>query len=795
MKGYLSLVLLGTLLLSGCNIQTMGGEASSKEVREEGQGISEVLDNHTISLKLYKELDKEGKNLVFSPYSVADCISLLYNAADGKVKEEMQSVIGLSDEQYQVYRGYDEKSKSGVNIANKAFYTDKDIKLNLSVLGTNDLQQLDLDKEGVKVINDFVAKNTNHKITNFLKDGQLQDSVLVLINAIYFNKKFDFKDRTIYWTDGEHYDGFGDNISLVNVKEADKDIDVIKLDYLEEDKSMSDYSLYIICDSDESEEEKADEYVKGLTGEQFEKLLDFNGYKGLKGYDEANFRVPNYEMRFKESLTQTLKNLGFMEAFNERTTDFDKLGKVYINDILQEAYIKTDKKGTEAAAVTGSIMFAATSMEPEPKKVKYVVADSEFVYVLKDNKTDVILFMGKVSKPEYSGENSESDLEGDSDMTELSDNKTDMDFYKAIQKKHQGENFVFSPYSIKDCFSIIEPSVIGETKKQMDNVLGFSVRDAQSYANYDTYANTEEYSGLKIANKAFINTGDDVNTDSIGNSSIEEIDMMPDGYSYINKYVEDNTNGKIQDLLKSTDIDETTSLVLVNAMHFLKSWDYDKGQINFGDDDIWYKAFKKDDFSIYFVKEDGDIDIVKLQYTGDPEEMAYSGNTHKYSMYLICDSDLSEKNNVIKYMDSMNYDKLNELLDFEDYTGLEGYDSADFIAPNFEVEYKESLFNLLVELGMTSGLLEETTDFEIISKDITKISDVIHGAYVKTDEKGTEAAASTAITMMKNMAVGFDVDEKIKHIVVDSPFSFIIKDDTADVILFMGNVVEPSDEI
>lgn len=787
--------LTSSILLMGCTTQT-SGEIRETKTPESNNVVSDVRSTNDsgFELSLYKELDESGKNLIFSPYSLADAISLLYNAADGETKKQMEDIIGLSEEQFNFYRQYDKAKHNGVSVANKAFYTDRDIELNLDVLGTDEIQQVNMETEAVKVINDYIAENTHNKIQRLIGDGQLDEAVLVLVNALYFNKMFNFEEKTLMWEDGQSYNAFGEDVELTNIKEVGDDIDVLKLDYLEDKENISDYSLYIICDSETSTENRANNYVKGLTSDEFRDILDFSDYAGLKGYDKANFVVPDYEMEYKESLSESLKHLGFTEAFSDVTTDFNKLGPVYINDIIQGAYIKTNKSGTEAAAATALISFEATSMEPDkPTRIKHVRADSEFVYVIKDNKADTILFMGKVAEPSAFNNGDE----GDSDTTDMEKkDMTELDMYKALRKDYKGENFVFSPYSIKDCFSIIEPAVTGKMKEQMDMVLGYNRVSADDYIDYDAYTNNNSgYSGLKVANRAFVNIGDEVNEDALSNSDIERIEMLPDGYAHINQYVSENTNNRINDLLKPTDIDKDTSLVLVNALHFLKSWEFDKGQINFGKDEKLYKGFKDDEFWVGNIKEREDIDVVKLRYTKTPEEMAYSGILHEYSMYLICDSDNSEEYKVESFVDSLSYDELRDLLDFENYEGLSDYDSATFIAPNFEAEYKKSIIKTLVELGMVEGLANETADMSMISNDVTKISDVIHGAYIKTDENGTEAAASTAVSIMKNMAMAIEDQGKVKNVVVDSPFMFIVKDDTSNMILFMGYIEEPSDEI
>ena len=268
--------------------------------------------------------------------------------------------------------------------------------------------------------------------------------------------------------------------------------------------------------------------------------------------------------------------------------------------------------------------------------------------------------------------------------------------------------------------------------------------------------------------------------------------MLPDGYAHINSFIENNTNGKIKNLLSTSDIDKDTSIVLVNALHFLRPWNFNKGQIAFSDDKV-YKAFKSNEYSVRDVKEDGDIDVLRLRYTKTPEEMAYSGNLHDYSMYIICDSDNSEVEGVNDFVKGLSTEDFKKLLDFDNYAGLSEYAEVDFVVPNFRAEFKDSLKQTLIDLGMTEGLDCDTLDMTDISENIVRIGDVIHGAFIETDEKGTEAAASTAVTMVKNDSFRIEDPKNVKHVVADTPYMFIVQDDTADVILFMGYIKEPAE--
>lgn len=359
--------------------------------KEKGLEEREVFNSYKIALGLYRGMvANHSGNTVISPYSIVDAVSLMYNAADGKVKQEMDTVLGLSNKQVSLYRAYDKSEEPGFEVANKAFYDlGSTGKLDTSVLGTDNIQGIDTNGNGVDIVNKFIAEKTHEKIINPIK--QLNGMTLALVNCIYFNKGFNFNSKNITWSDGKVYAGFSGEVACGWVKEPNKDIDVLKLDY-KKDSNTEDYSLYIICDSVSSKEEKVTEYIKGLTDEEFKSLLDFSNGT-VTGYDSIEFKLPDFEMEITTSAVNYLKNLGFKEAFNSGADSFKKLGDVYVRDIIHAAWIKTTKDGTEAAATTAVLFFRNAVI----LNTKHIKADSDFTFVIKNNSNDAILFIGRVA--------------------------------------------------------------------------------------------------------------------------------------------------------------------------------------------------------------------------------------------------------------------------------------------------------------------------------------------------------------------------------------------------------------
>lgn len=363
-----------------------------------------------IDIGMYKNFVNKNENWMFSSYSIKDAFSLLYNGTDGATKHEFEDVLGLNEKTVSEIRNYDSSIQSSdtdsIKIANRAYVSnDEDTRnmLNIDVLGLDkdEIKDLQVDepKTAAEEINTFVSDTTNEKILNFISEDFIsEDTSLILVNALYFNQEWNFDKGTITWN-GKRYKGFQHkDYSLSKIKEVDDgNIDVLRLNYINDGNNGNHYAMTIFCKSENAKENRVDQYFESLSNDDFIAVMDFKDNKNLEGYDKAEFYVPNFEFSNKSSLVEKLKKMGMIEAF---TSDdgFQKLGPVYISDVIQATYIKTNETGTEAAAATG-IGMKTMSAQLEEENIKKVRANDTFIFVISDTDTQDVLFMGRVVQP------------------------------------------------------------------------------------------------------------------------------------------------------------------------------------------------------------------------------------------------------------------------------------------------------------------------------------------------------------------------------------------------------------
>ena len=248
----------------------------------------------------------------------------------------------------------------------------------------------------------------------------------------------------------------------------------------------------------------------------------------------------------------------------------------------------------------------------------------------------------------------------------------------------------------------------------------------------------------------------------------------------INKWVERQTREKITDLIPPGILNTDTRLVLTNAIYFQSGWSSEFSK----------KATKKAPFKLTATDE---ADVLTMQqtedfpYTEDADvqvlSMPYRG--HELSMVVI----------LPKKVDGLA--ELEEKLTNDQFVGwmknLQSDRPVETYLPKFRMRTALMLSKTLKSMGMSSAF-SDNADFSAMSKsEDLKISEVIHQAFVDVDEKGTEAAAATAVVMAPTSAAVPNEPPKPVVFRADHPFLLMIQDNRTGAILFMGRMLIPGE--
>jgi serpin B len=237
----------------------------------------------------------------------------------------------------------------------------------------------------------------------------------------------------------------------------------------------------------------------------------------------------------------------------------------------------------------------------------------------------------------------------------------------------------------------------------------------------------------------------------------------------INRWVSDETAGKIPDLLAPGILDAGTAFVLTNAVYFKADWQL---------------AFRPDSPNGTFNAPSGPVEVpmmslheVAVGWAGAGYHVAtlpYQGGTT--SMVLI----VPDAGTFDAFEAGLTFDGLEAILTPTTMTNYL------FSMPRFKFKTAVGLADKLMQLGMTDAFTG-MADFSGIDggHDIF-IKAVVHQAMIAVDEKGTEAAAATAVVGETTGAI------LAENLTVDRPFLFAIRDDATGTLLFLGRVVDPS---
>jgi serpin B len=372
---------------------------------------SVVEGNNKLALELYGKINDHQGNLFLSPYSISTALAMTYGGAKGTTAEQMAKTLqfptAISVEQFHKEFGdiikqlnaSGEKGGYELAVAN-ALWGQKDFIFLpdfLTLVKTNydgNLEQVDFKTQAEaarKTINGWVESKTKDKIKELIKPGMLDMMTrLVLTNAIYFKGKWatQFKpdqtqDAPFTLPDGKKVD-----INMMQQKgdllysETDTS-QILGLPYVNNDLSM------IILLPKKLDGVK--ELEKELTAE------NLTGWTANMRKRQVQVFLPRFKVTSEFELAGVLAAMGMPDAFSNKADFSGMTGNrdLFISAVVHKAYVEVNEEGTEAAAATGIVM-KLTSIETPPPVFR---ADHPFIFLIRDNQTDSILFMGRIMNP------------------------------------------------------------------------------------------------------------------------------------------------------------------------------------------------------------------------------------------------------------------------------------------------------------------------------------------------------------------------------------------------------------
>lgn len=367
-----------------------------------------LLDSgNRFGFKLFKEIVKSesDKNIFISPLSVSMALGMTYNGADGTTQQEMQTTLELNgltlQQANESYRSLTTllsslDSKVKFTLANSIWYRqsfpveDEFISLNRDYFNAQ-VTALDFgDSVAPDTINAWVNNKTKGKIPTIVDSPIDAQTVMFLINAIYFKgdwalkfKEESTKDDLFTLTDGtQKTTGMMHQYEDFKYFE-DADFQAVDLPY-----GNGDFSMTVLLPQQGKD---VNSLIAGLNQENWDLWT-----KQLFT-DEVDLYIPKFKLAYEKSLNDILIALGMGTAFDPLQADFTKMykgGGIVISEVKHKTFVEVNEEGTEAAAVT-SVEFEYASA-PLPKLMK---VNRPFLFVIRENSSGTILFIGKIMDP------------------------------------------------------------------------------------------------------------------------------------------------------------------------------------------------------------------------------------------------------------------------------------------------------------------------------------------------------------------------------------------------------------
>jgi len=368
--------------------------------------VALVQGNSAFACDLYQKIRSDSGNLFFSPYSISAALAMTYAGARGETEQQMAEALHFTLPQERLHPAFNALDLALASEGNENFRLDIANALwgqigqyfrsdFLDLLATNYgagmwLVNFIEDAERARIkINDWVSEHTENKIENLLPPGAVNSLTrLVLTNAIYFHASWLFpfsvtEENTFTLLDNSKVTAQ----MMYEVEELryaeGEGYQAVELPYKNGDASM----LIILPTLD-----KFNEFEMTLNAERVSEIVE-----NLE-YGNVDLKMPKFEFEKSLGLGQILPEMGVSVAFDPSRADFsgiDDNRDLYITNVLHKAFISVNENGTEAAAAT-AVIVGTTGMPSPPVEISI---DHPFIFMIRNNSTGAILFLGRVLDP------------------------------------------------------------------------------------------------------------------------------------------------------------------------------------------------------------------------------------------------------------------------------------------------------------------------------------------------------------------------------------------------------------
>lgn len=392
-------------------------KVKTKIEKDENQKYSYI--NGEFNFNLIKTVNENRKtNYLISPYSIEIALNMLKDGADGNTKAEIEKAIGTRTINNVIIKDH-------IGVANAAFIKNEYKQyVKESYYNTlKDKYQSEIlydEFKTPKVINNWVNDKTNGMIDKIL-DQVDEDFVLGLANALAIDVEWDSPFECISTTSEKFVKANG---KTMETEMMHKTFEYGNLKYIQNKEATGIIIPYKKYDKDGKEtfedasnlefvailpKKDINIYINNLDNDKLNDL--YTSAKEITDDIEIDLSLPRFKYNYElENFKEVLMKLGIKDAFDPNDANFtnimdsnDEIENIYVGEAIHKTHIDLNEKGTKAAAVTYFGMYKNTAMPKIKEKIE-IKFDKPFIYMIKDTKTNEMLFFGVVYEPnEWNG--------------------------------------------------------------------------------------------------------------------------------------------------------------------------------------------------------------------------------------------------------------------------------------------------------------------------------------------------------------------------------------------------------
>jgi serpin B len=372
--------------------------------------------NNEFAFALCRQISSGDKNLFYSPYSISIALAMTYSGAKGQTAEQMAQALhfslpdarlhlafnklALELESRSKVEGLDPDQAFQLNVANSlwgqsGFHFERDFLDTLAQNYAAGMRLVDYRKDpeaARRAINDWVSRSTGQRIKDVIPPDVLSTLTrLVLANAVYFKAawQYPFKPEDTKPAPFHLLDGSSVDVSMMRMMKNFDSMQGEGFRFVELPYAGWSLSMWIILPDAGRFRDVESRLDAGIL-DSMEK-----GRTSRK----VHLTMPKFKFEWSSELMDGLKALGMRDAFDGEKADFSGMtgGRdLFIQQVLQKTFISVDEKGTEAAAST---VVIAPPTAPGPSDEMEFTVDRPFIFLIRDNPTETILFVGRVINP------------------------------------------------------------------------------------------------------------------------------------------------------------------------------------------------------------------------------------------------------------------------------------------------------------------------------------------------------------------------------------------------------------